>query len=253
MSTPSNIVAVASGKGGVGKTWLSVTLAHAAARAGAKTIVLDGDIGLANVDIQLGLTPTRDISLWASGEATLASIVQPSGLGFDVIPGASGSGVMANLGASEISRLVGDYRALAAGYDLALIDISAGVEPAQLRLAGAASRCLLVITEDPTALTDGYAFIKLAQRLKRPPAFEVVVNLADSKASGRKSFGALAKACGSFLEVEPKLAGVIRRDPAVAAAIRRQSPILKLTPSADAATDASDVLALLLGRPARAA
>lgn len=253
MTSHQNILAVASGKGGVGKTWLTVTLAHAATKAGRRVIVLDGDIGLANIDIQLGLAPTRDLSLWAAGKADLASLAQPTPAGFDLIPGASGSGVMAGVGGAEIARLVGEFANLAAGYDFGMIDISAGVEPAQIRLAGAARRCLLVITEDPTSLTDGYAFVKVAQRLKRPPTFEVVVNMAESADSGAKAHAALSRACKSFLGVETKLLGVVRRDPAVAAAIRRQAPLLETARGAAAASDVNAILAAALPSPARAA
>lgn len=253
MSRSSKILAVASGKGGVGKTWLTITLAHAAARAGLRAIVLDGDMGLANVDIQLGMAPQRDLSAWSHSDTPLEAIVQTTPAGFDLIPGASGSGAMAGMTGPEIARLGGDFHALAESYDLGFIDVAAGVEPAQLRLAGAAGRCILTITEDPTSLTDGYAFVKLAQRLKRPPAFQVVVNMAETPESGAKAHGALANACGSFLKITPPLVGVIRRDPGVAAAIRRQTPILDLAPGSRAAMDATRLLDALTRRPARAA
>lgn len=253
MTNQPDLVAIASGKGGVGKTWLTVTLAQAMAEAGRTVLVLDGDIGLANVDIQIGLAPSRDIADWVRDACRLADIVQTADAGFDIIPGASGSAVMSGLGPAEIARLIGEFRTLAASYDFGLIDIAAGVDPAQLRLAGAARRCLLTITEDPTSLTDGYAFIKLAQHLKRPPSFEIVVNMAESHASGEKCYGALVQATKNFLGIEPPLAGVIRRDPAVASAIRRQTPILDTAPGAPAASDARMLAAALGKRPARAA
>ena len=253
MTEAANIIAIASGKGGVGKTLLSCTLAHLAARKGQRVIVLDGDIGLANVDIQLGLTPVRDMGHWATGEAGLAEIVQQTPHGFDVIPGASGSAAMSGLGGAEIARLLAEFRQLANAYDLGLIDISAGVEARQIRLAGAAGRCLLTITEDPTSLTDGYAFVKMAQRLKRPPRFDVAVNMASDKAAGEKAYQSLAKACESFLKVRLNLLGVIRRDNAVAQAIRRQTPIMETAPGAKAAMDADELFGRLAWPPARAA
>jgi len=253
MTGKPNIVAVASGKGGVGKTWLTVTLAHAAARAGRRVITLDRHIGLANRDSQLGIAPTRDLSAWASGSAPLKALVQPTPAGFDLIPGASGPAGLAGLAPTEISRLGGEFAEAAAGYDLALTHVAAGVEATQLRLAGAAGRTLLVITEDPTSLTDGYAFVKLAQRLQHPPAFDVVVNMAETKASGAKAHAALANACKTFLKIEPKLLGVIRRDPAVAAAIRRQTLILEAAPGAPAALDVLDMLDALAPKRASAA
>lgn len=253
MTKASNLIAVASGKGGVGKTWLTVTLAQAAAKAGRRVVVLDGDIGLANVDIQIGVAPINDLSLWASGAESLAAILQKTPAGFDLIPGASGDSGMAALPASELARLVAEFGDLAASYDFGLIDIAAGVDPTQLRLAGAAGRCLLVLTDDPTSLTDAYAFVKLAQRLHRPPEFEIVANMAETQKTGERAYNALQRACKSFLNLEPGLAGVIRRDPAVAKAIRKQTPLMDFAPHSDAATDVIDLLAGLAPGAAQAA
>lgn len=248
MSRPSSLLAIASGKGGVGKTWLSITLAHAVAKSGRKAIILDGDIGLANIDIQIGLAPTRDLSLWASEGIGLGQLTMPTAHGFDIIPGASGSSIMAGAKPAEIARMAGEFSTLASDYDVGIIDISAGIDATQLRLAGATGRCLLVVTEDPTSLTDGYAFIKLAHKSGRAPEFEIVVNMAETAQSGEKIYAALARACKSFLGIEPPLAGIIRRDPAVAQAIRRQTPLLAHAPGAPAALDVQ-ALATSLTRP----
>lgn len=253
MTDASNLIAIASGKGGVGKTWLAVTLAHAAVRAGKRVVVLDGDIGLANVDIQIGATPVNDLSLWASGQESLAAILQKTPAGFDLIPGASGSGAMSGFPAKDVPRLAAEFAELASGYDLGLIDVAAGIDPAQLQLAAAAPRCLLVITEDPTSLTDGYAFIKMAQRLPKPPAFEIVANMAETRATGGRAQAALLRACRSFLHFQPKLAGVIRRDPAVAHAIRRQTPILQAAPHCNAAVDVERLTLSVMPNQAQAA
>lgn len=253
MTGNTNIVAIASGKGGVGKTWLAVSLAHAAARAGRRVLALDGDIGLANLDIQLGIAPTRDLGSWATGAAPLKALVQPTPAGFDLIPGASGQAGVAGLPPTEISRLGGEFIEAARGYDLGVIDVAAGVEATQLRLAAAAGRTLLVITEDPTSLTDGYAFVKLAQRMQNPPNFSVVVNMAANKTSGAKAYAALANACRSFLKIEPPLLGIVRRDNSVANAIRRQTPILEIAPGSAAALDVLDLFEAVTPAAASAA
>jgi len=253
MSRPTDFLAIASGKGGVGKTWLAVTMAHVIAELGRRAMLLDGDIGLANVDIQLGIAPTRDLSMWSSGASSLDGLVLRTDAGFDIIPGASGTNIFQDHPSTEIARLMGDFARVAATYDARLIDIGAGIETTQLRLASAAGRCLLVVTEDPTSLTDGYAFIKLASRSKRPPAFEIVVNMAESEASGRQIYNALARASKAFLGAAPPLAGIIRRDPNVAKSIRRQTPLLDLAPNCPAAQDVKKLAASLLTNRAKAA
>lgn len=253
MSRHSSLLAVASGKGGVGKTWLAVTLAQALAANGCRSVLLDGDIGLANVDIQLGLAPTRDLSLWATGASSLDGLTMRTGAGFDIIPGASGGNLFNGKPMAEITRLMGDFSTLAANYDLGLIDIGAGIEPTQLRLASAAGRSLLVVTEDPTSLTDGYAFIKMAHKAGNAPTFEVVVNMAETYESGRQIYAALSNAAKSFLGIEPALAGVIRRDPAVARAIRRQTALLNFDRECEAAQDVRRLASTLMTKSAAAA
>lgn len=232
------IVAVASGKGGVGKTLLSVTLSHAFARSGQRTLLFDGDLGLANVDVQLGIVPDHDIGMVLAGRLSLpeAVTVYPAG-GFDILAGRSGSGRLAAVPARGISELRGDLIALADSYDRVVIDIGAGVEKGLRRLAGIAGRCLIVTTDEPTALTDAYAFIKMMTSQRHPSRIQVIVNMAPSKAEGERTYQVLRKACESFLRLSPPLAGIVRRDKYVRDAIRRQAPLLTRYPSCPAASD----------------
>ncbi|MBL28731.1 MAG: cobyrinic acid a,c-diamide synthase [Rhodospirillaceae bacterium] len=232
------IVAVASGKGGVGKTLLSVTLSQAFARSGLRTLLFDGDLGLANVDVQLGIVPDHDIGMVLAGRVSLAEAVTayPSG-GFDILAGRSGSGKLSAVPARGISELRGDLIALADSYDRVVIDIGAGVEKGLRRLAGIAGRCLIVTTDEPTALTDAYAFIKMMTAQRHPSRIQVIVNMAPTKAEGERTYQVLRKACESFLRLSPPLAGIVRRDKYVRDAIRRQTPLLTRYPSCPAATD----------------
>ena len=236
--TCANMLAVASGKGGVGKTWLSVTLAQALARSGRRVLLFDGDLGLANVDIQLGLQPDNDLGGVLDGAYTLkeAVIAHPSG-GFDVIAGRSGTGSLANIPAGRLQQLMNDLAALAPGYDRVILDLGAGLERTVRQLAAMARTSLIVATDEPTSLTDAYAFIKLAH-LQNPKAdLRIVVNMAASPAEGERTYATLLKACESFLKISPKLAGVIRRDAKVKDAIRHQTPILTRHPNSPAAED----------------
>jgi flagellar biosynthesis protein FlhG len=236
--TCANMLAVASGKGGVGKTWLSVTLAQALARSGRRVLLFDGDLGLANVDIQLGLQPRNDLGGVLDGSYALKDAVaaHPGG-GFDVIAGRSGTGSLANVPAGRLQQMTAELVALTPGYDRVILDLGAGLDRTVRQLAALARTKLIVATDEPTSLTDAYAFIKLAH-LQDPKAdLRIAVNMAASPAEGERTYATLLKACESFLKISPKLAGVIRRDSKVKDAIRHQTPILTRHPNSMAASD----------------
>jgi flagellar biosynthesis protein FlhG len=244
-----NLVAVASGKGGVGKTWFSITLTHAMARAGQRSLLFDGDLGLANVDIQLGLMPKYDLGSVVTGKLTLnqAATNFPEG-GFDVIAGRSGSGSLANIPLSRLQILADDLSLLAGSYDRVVLDLGAGVEKTVRALANQAGTVLVVTTDEPTSLTDAYAFIKVTQMDRPGTDIRVVVNMANSTREGERIYYTLLKACEGFLKISPPLAGVIRRDLKVREAIRNQTPLLTRSPNSEAATDVEAIVNHLLRR-----
>lgn len=233
-----NMIAVASGKGGVGKTWLAVTLSHALARAGRKTLLFDGDLGLANVDVQLGLTAKHDLGGVLTGRYSLARAATGYESGsFDVIVGRSGSGNLANLPSDKLNALSDDLAAISPDYHHVVLDLGAGVDRTVRRLAARAGMCLVVTTDEPTALTDAYALIKLTLAETREADLRIVVNIAESARHGERTYATLLKACESFLSVSPPLAGIVRRDSRVKDSIRNQTPLLTRHPNATAAND----------------
>jgi len=237
------LLAIASGKGGVGKTWLAITLAHALAAQGACVLLVDADFGLANVDIQLGLMPARDLSDVLAGTIPLADAVTRHDAGFDIIPGRSGA---AGLPQGCLTDLLPSLKALASHYDLVLLDLGSGIDPTLRHLAAVADALLVVITEDPTSLTDGYAVLKLhGQDCTHPIPTHIVVNQASSPASGARVFATLAQACRRYLAATPVLLGIIRRDDRVRDAIRRQTPLLRRHPSAAAARDVEAIAQII--------
>ena len=247
-----NIVAVASGKGGVGKTWLAITLAHALARLGRRTLLFDGDLGLANVDIQLGLMPEHDLSGVLAGRLSLAQATLPFAPGgFDVIAGRSGCGRLAGVPQARLTRLCDDLVATAAGYDHVILDLGAGLERTVRELTRLAGTCVVVTTDEPTSVTDAYAFIKIAQLERTEADIRIVVNLANSAREGERTYGALLRACESFLQISPPLLGVVRRDPKVREAIRSQTSLLTRFPNCTAATDVEAMAARLTTLPFR--
>lgn len=236
------VVAVASGKGGVGKTWFSITLAHALSVQGGQALLFDGDLGLANVDIQLGLMPEHDLGAVLADRITLkqcASHFQDGG--FDIVAGRSGSGRLANLPTPKLTGLVKDIESLAANYDWIVLDLGAGVDRTVRLLGRRADMVLVVTTDEPTSLTDAYAFVKLTVTDNPDVDLRVIVNMAETVNKGVQTYETLVKACENFLDFRPKLAGVIRSDAKVRDAIRQQTPLLTHSPSAQAAADVEKI------------
>lgn len=230
------IVAIASGKGGVGKTWLAVTLAHALALAGRRVLLVDGDLGLANVDVQLGLDPARDLSAVLAGLGVAEAALRHEA-GFDILPGRSGSGALAALDEAALACLIAALEQAAELWEVVVLDLGAGLGRAVRRLAAAADTLLVVATGEPTSLTDAYAVLKLHRRDRPGGDARVVVNQAADRAAGERVWRTLDQACRSFLGAGVPLAGIVRRDPRVAEAIRRQTPLLTRHPAAAAAED----------------
>ena len=242
-----NIVAVASGKGGVGKTWFSITLSHALAIAGKKALLFDGDLGLANVDVQLGMTPRRDLGTVLAGHSTLGdAATRYAAGGFDIIAGRSGTGALAQVAPSKLAGLRQDLETLAGSYDVTILDMGAGIERTVRSFTSQARCCLVVTTDEPTAITDAYAFIKVTA-MERPDAdLRVVVNMASSLHEGQRTYDTLLKACREFLKIEPALGGIVRRDTHVREAIRKQMSLLTRYPNCEAANDIQQVAQRLL-------
>jgi flagellar biosynthesis protein FlhG len=236
--TVGRIVAVASGKGGVGKTWFAITLAHALARQGRRVLLFDADLGLANVDIQLGLGPEQDLASVVAGRATLAeAALHHADGGFDIVVGRSGSGALSALDPAVLERVLVALRQEASQYDAVLLDLGAGLDRSVRRMSAWADTLLVLATEEPTSLTDAYAVLKLHAADRHDGDARVVVNLATTRSAGERTFATLQRACTTFLGRSPRLAGVIRRDDRVRDAIRCQTLLLMRHPASPAAAD----------------
>ncbi len=247
--TPNNIIAIASGKGGVGKTWLAITLTHLLARAGRRALLFDGDIGLANVDVQLGLTPRRDLGGVFAGKYSLKEVITRHEEGnFDIIAGRSGSASLTDLSPSKMESLKGELLELSGNYDFVILDLGAGIERNVRFLSSIASTCLVVITDEPTSLTDAYAFIKLCRKLPNMPELEIIVNQSQAQKEGIKTYESLNKACVGFLQSSIPCLGVIRKDNKVRDTIRSQSSMLTTSPHSIAATDLASISIKLMQR-----
>lgn len=240
-----NILAVASGKGGVGKTFCSISIANALAKQGKKVLLFDGDLGLANVDVQLGLMPRRDLNDVIRGRLSLDKVVQrfEEG-GFDIIAGRSGQASLSALPTQRLVMLRDQVIDLSHEYDAVVIDLGAGVDHTVRMISAFATRTLLVTTDEPTSLTDAYAFIKLgsAHGMSKPlsimsKSISIIVNQAQNLLEGEKTYKTLLRACENFLHISPPLVGMIRHDPKVKDCIRHQTPLLIRSPNCEAAGD----------------
>lgn len=258
-----NLIAVASGKGGVGKTWFSITLSQALAGFGNRVLLVDGDLGLANVDVQLAMSPVHDLASVVAGKIKFADAIGPfSGgapnrrdairpsrrapMGFDVLAGRSGSGALDSLSRKQIEALCLDLIQAAVAYDHLIVDLSAGINSHMMPLFSRIGKALIVVTDDPTSITDAYATIKFLATLHPELDIQIVVNLAESKSQAEKTFGAVHRACEHFLQFTPRMAGYIARDKHVPQAIRAQAPLLARFPQSEAAMQVQAIAEALL-------
>lgn len=236
-ATIGGAIAIASGKGGVGKTWLAISLAQALARGGERVVLFDGDLGLANVDIQLGLTPAIDLGTALDRQLPLARAATPCPAGFDVIAGRSGSGGLTNMPMHRLTALSAGLRDVAANYDRIVVDLGAGIDRPVRLLAALCATTIVVANDEPTTLTDAYALIKMLTADQATSKIGIVVNSAQDVIQGEQTYTTLSKACQNFLKINPPLFGIIRRDPKVKDAIRAQTPLLTRHPGTIAAQD----------------
>jgi flagellar biosynthesis protein FlhG len=225
-------LAVTSGKGGVGKTTVVANLSLALARHGLRVTVLDADLGLANLDVLLGLTPKKTIEHFFREEIPMEEIVVEGPMGMRLVPAGSGLPELTSLSQAELLRFVDGLRSLRRECDVLLIDTSAGIGDQVSRMLFLADRTLLVTWPEPTALVDAYAALKVALRHRGDASIGLVVNGANGAEEARRIHERLETASRKFLGRSIELEGHIVLDEAVVQASRRQQPVALSSPMA---------------------
>jgi len=227
-------IAITSGKGGVGKTTISVNLAVQLARLGRRVVLLDADLGTANADVMCKINAPRTLAHVVAGRCELEDAIVEAPGGFRLIPGASGLANMANLSPAERDRLAAQMRRLESSCDVLLIDTGAGVGPNVLSFCMAAERLLVVTTPEPTSITDAYAVIKTINTQAARPDIRLLVNMVQDEAEARAVFARIAGVCQRFLGLSPSYAGFVVTDARVPRAVRLRRPFVLDAPNSKA-------------------
>ena len=231
-------IAIVSGKGGVGKTNIALNLAYALYRAKQRVLLMDCDLGLANLDVLLGIAPKASIEQVMLGEASFEdTLVDVEPNGFSLLPASSGIEVFSENALSLRGNFLRQLNAVAQTYDYLILDVGAGITPTVQTFASRATMRIVVVTPEPTSITDAYALIKVLSAHHGIKDFYVLVNQAETPKEEKDAFGRLAGACDKFLGISLHYLGYIRHDAGMLQAVRRQEPLLKFSPSSPAGRD----------------
>jgi flagellar biosynthesis protein FlhG len=227
---PVRAIAVTGGKGGVGKTNVSVNLAVAVAEQGGKVMLFDADLGLANIDVVLGLHPKHDLSAVFSGERTLEEILVAGPAGVKVIPGASGLQQLAEMGPAEHNGLIRAFADVGNDVDTFIVDTAAGISDTVISFSRAAHEVVVVVCDEPASITDAYAIIKLLNRDYGHQRFRVLANMIRSAQEGRELYNKMRRVTDKYLDVAMSFMGAVPYDDNLRKAVRAQRPVVQAYP-----------------------
>ena len=232
---PVRVIAVASGKGGVGKTNVSVNLALAMVAEGKRVMLLDADLGLANVDIMLGLHPEYNLSHVINGDRTLEEIILDGPSGLQVVPASSGTQNMAELTQAQHAGMIQAFSEVGHDLDVMIIDTAAGIADSVVSFTRAAQEVIVVVCDEPASITDAYALIKLLNRDYGIQRFRVLSNMTHSMQEGRELFNKMVKVTDRFLDVTLDFMGTVPYDEYLRKALQKQKAVIDAYPRSKAA------------------
>ena len=242
---PTRLIAFSSGKGGVGKTFLSLNVAAALAMSGRSVLLFDGDLGLANVHVLLGMQPELDLSDALAGRCTIGQTLLDGPSGVKVLPGASGNRGMAELTTSEMTRVIQAIDGLTPAPDYMLIDTGAGIGTQVTTLARLADSIVVVVCDEPASLADAYGLIKVMHQDFGSRNIDIVVNDAADVKRGEAVYHRLSQVATKFLGLPLTLAGVVPHENATVTATRRRETLLTAAPHSAAAIAIRQIAARL--------
>ncbi|MDO7596558.1 MAG: MinD/ParA family protein [Pseudomonadota bacterium] len=232
---PVKVIAVASGKGGVGKTNITVNLGVALATQGKQVLLLDADLGLANIDVMLGLHPQYNLQHVLNGSKTLAEIIVEGPAGLKIIPAASGVQKMAELSPAEHAGMIQAFSEMEQHIDILLIDSAAGIADSVVSFTRAAQEVIVVVCDEPASITDAYAFIKLLSREYKVSRFHIIANMCRTIQEGRELFNKISMVCDRFLEVNLDFMGIVPFDEDLRRAVKKQRAVVEYLPRSKSA------------------
>ena len=245
-------IAVASGKGGVGKTFISVNLAVAFAQLGKKVLLVDSDLGLANADIVLGVNPKYSLQDAIFKGKKLAEVVEKTPFGIDLLAASSGSKEMVSLGQARMSMFINELIAFATNYDVVIFDCAAGIDHNVTAFIAATPQSVIVANPQPTSLMDVYALIKLIHQDNLTSDIGIVVNTAESYEQGEGVVKALNQVAQAYLSKSIDLLGVVKRSPLVTRALHMRKPFIEAFKEDDVSEDIRKIAGRILKKQAGA-
>lgn len=232
---PVQVIAVSGGKGGVGKTNVSVNLAVAMAEIGRRVMLLDADLGLANIDVVLGLHPKFDLSHVLRGEKALDEIIIDGPQGIRLIPGASGIQHMAELSPAEHAGIISAFSEMGDDIDTLIVDTAAGISDTVLSFTRASQEVVVVVCDEPASITDAYAIIKLLNKEYGSQRFRILANMVRTAQEGRDLYNKMCAVTDRYLDVMLSFVGAIPYDDNLKKAVKTQKPVVMAFPRSKAA------------------
>lgn len=233
-SKPVRVIAVTSGKGGVGKSNVSLNLAVSLSQAGENVLVMDADMGLANLDILLGLTPKHNLMHVLEGECSLEDIIIPGPAGIHIIPASSGVRYMSELTPAQNMGIIQAFSELTRPVDTLIVDTAAGLADSVVSFARAAKEIIVVVCDEPASITDAYAMIKVLNKDFGIHRIHVLANQARDMQQGRELYMKLAKVSDKYLEVALDYMGAIPYDDYLKKAVQKQKCVTDVFPRSPA-------------------